>query len=236
METYIEFLDRIDSFEKKTLSLGDSVNVSPSVALKVDKDNSFRDFYGDTVVFALNDGEKQVLAEYVDILYSAAPQCFCQRLGSDTFHMTLHDLNNSPCLNDVASDMLLSELKIKEKRGEIRRILKSHKIRMKSKYVFNMVNTSLVLGVYPSTRSDYDKVMELYSVIDDVKKLSYPFTPHITLAYYNVGGFDAKGAESLKKAVEIINGKARMEFDLGKLYYQKFVSMNKYIDVIDLTE
>ena len=52
METYQEFLDRIDSFEKKELNYGlDYGNKyfkgNPSIFLKIDKDNTFRNFYGD---------------------------------------------------------------------------------------------------------------------------------------------------------------------------------------------
>ena len=54
METYQQFLDRINSFEKKELNLGDGDFIgNPSIAKKVDADNSFRKFYGDTVVFDL---------------------------------------------------------------------------------------------------------------------------------------------------------------------------------------
>ncbi|MDE7463462.1 MAG: hypothetical protein K2M48_00390, partial [Clostridiales bacterium] len=152
------------------------------------------------MVFALDDGIKAKLEEYVDILYSAVPQCFCERLVSNTFHVTLHDLSNSPNLSDVAEELFHNELKIIEAkrriqaRGEV-------DIRLKSKYVFNMVDTSLVLGLYPATERDYADLMELYSIIDGVKKLSYPLTPHITLAYYNVSGFDKTSAESLADVV-----------------------------------
>ena len=236
MESYREFLDRISSFEKKELTLGDGdFSVSPSVALKVDRDNSFRRFYGDTVVFALDDSVKEHLARHVDRLYRAAPKCFCQRLVPQTFHVTLHDLSNSPNLCDVAEEVFRNELEMLERRDELRRLL-SARIRVKGNYVFNMVGTSLVLGVYPASEADYERLMQLYSLVDGVKQLSYPLTPHVTLAYYNVDGFDAKSARALEKEVNRINAEKGIEFELGKLYYQKFVSMNDYIDVIDLTE
>ena len=236
METYKQFLDRISLFEKKEASLADGYfKVNPSLAKKVRKDNTFSEFYGDTVVFALDDGDKSKLKEYVDTLYRAVPQCFCERLGSNTFHVTLHDLSNSSELSDVAEEMLINEQKIVEAKRNIQERGKVD-VRLKSKYIFNMVDTSLVLGLYPATERDYAELMELYSVIDGVKKLSYPFSPHITLAYYNVFGFDKTSAKALADVVNSINCELDWALNVNALYYQKFRSMNDYIDVVRLTK
>lgn len=234
METYQEFLNRISSFETKNINLG--VNYfkgNPSISQKVDKDNRFRSFYGDTVVFELDSNIKEKLAEYVDILFKSVPECFCERLFPNTFHVTLHDLSNSPALRDVAEEMFENELKIIEKIGELNKYEKSI-IKMKSKYIFNMVDTSLVLGLYPVDENEYRRLMELYYIFDNVKKLSYPFTPHITLAYYNVNGFDIQAAGTLEDTVnKLNNNEIEIELDINNLYYQKFKSMNEYIDIIN---
>lgn len=96
-----------------------------------------------------------------------------------------------------------------------------------------MVNTSLVLGVYPASEADYRRLADLYCIFDEVKKLDYPFTPHITLAYYNVNGFDTRSAEILENTVNRLN-ENQLEFELDDLYYQKFKSMNGYADIIKL--
>lgn len=234
METFKEFSDRILSFQKKELNLGgNNFTVSQSVAQKVNEDNTFKDFYGDTVVFDLDDKTKTVLTEYVDLLYGAAPQCFCERLIPHTFHVTLHDLSNSPTLSEIAEQTFFNELKIVQIKSELKK-LKPTRIKLKSTYAFNMVNTSLVLGLSPATEKDYNAIMELYSMIDGVKKLPYPFTPHITLAYYNVNGFDGNAANSLENIVNKINTKIDMELSLTDLYYQKFTSMNNYVDIVNL--
>ena len=52
METYKEFLDRINSFEKSEIYLDDDYfKGSGSIPLKVNEDNSFRPFFGDNAVF-----------------------------------------------------------------------------------------------------------------------------------------------------------------------------------------
>ncbi len=234
METFKEFSDRINSFQKKELNLGgNDFTVSPSVAHKVNADNTFKDFYGDTVVFDLDADAKAELTEYTDLLYSAAPQCFCERLIPHTFHVTLHDLSNSTTLSEIAEQVFCNELKIMQIKSDLQKFNPA-KIKLKSTCVFNMVNTSLVLGLCPATENDYNVIMGLYSIIDGVKQLPYPFTPHITLAYYNANGFSASAAKSLENIVNKINSKINIELSLTDLYYQKFTNMNNYVDIVNL--
>ena len=97
----------------------------------------------------------------------------------------------------------------------------------------NMVNTSLVLGLRPKYEEDYEKLMHLYSHIDKISPLSYPFTPHITLAYFNREGF---GGEELRKIEHVINYLNRASFEIPlstkRLFYQKFISMNDYFNIL----
>lgn len=235
METYQEFLNRINSFEKREINYGNKLfKGNPSISQKVGKDNVFRNFYGDTIVFALDESVKEKLAEYVELLYQSAPECFCERLVPHTFHVTLHDLSNAPVLQDVAEELFENELKVIEKMEKIQK-QENEIIKMKSKYIFNMVDTSLVLGLYPVDEGEYRRLMDLYFLFDTVKKLSYPYTPHIALAYYNVNGFDLQAARSLEGVVNELNkNEIEIELNVNHLYYQKFKSMNDYIDIINL--
>lgn len=234
METYKEFLDRINSFEKSEIDLGDDYfKGNPSIALKVDEDNSFQPFYGDTVVFNLDDATKEKLEKIVDSINAVASECFCERLVSNTFHMTLHDLSNSSVLEDIAVELFNNELKT----VKIAEKIAKQKIKMKSKYIFNMVNTSLVMGLYPSDEEEYTKLMNLYYLFDDVKKLGYSLTPHITLGYYNVKGFSVESARKLENIVKELNTtemNIEIELDTKELFYQKFVSMNDYINIFSM--
>lgn len=234
METYREFLDRISSFEKKDISFGDEYFAgNPSIAQKVDENNAFRKFYGDTIVFDLDDATKETLAKYVEKLYEMVPECFCEKLIANTYHMTLHDLSNSPLLDEVAAEVFDNELKVLE----LKKNVDVCKIKMKSKCIFNMVNTSLVLGLYPADEEEYDKLMKLYVLFNEVKELSYPLTPHVTLAYFNVNGFSAEAAAKLEKIVcELNDCELEVELDVRNLYYQKFGSMNDYINIFSLAD
>lgn len=147
--------------------------------------------------------------------------------------MTLHDLSNSPVLEDIAVELFHNEIKVLKQSEKIA----MRKIKMKSKYIFNMVNTSLVMGLYPTDEEEYNKLMYLYYLFDDVKKLGYPLTPHITLGYYNVNGFSVESARKLENIVKELNAQEmqiEIELNTKELFYQKFVSMNDYINIFSM--
>lgn len=230
MENYKDFLNRINSFEKETLYLGDDdFQVNSGVLAKV-SNNKFANFYGDTVVFNLDNSTKSKLAEITEKLHSFAGECFCEKLKESTFHITLHDLNNSPVLQDISTDISKSEINLKKTLQN--NPIKSQTIRMKTSYIFNMVNTSIVLGLYPADNVEYNKLITLYNLVDKIKVLPYPLTPHITLAYYNQNGFSKNSARKLESIVNKLN-KEQFEIPLStkNLVYQKFTSMNNYIDI-----
>lgn len=234
MEPFLQFGNRIDAFEKRISDFGDGrFAVNRSLARKVSADNSFADYYGDTVVFALSDEMKDSIEQIMSTLRTAVPQCFCEKLVPSTYHMTLHDLSNSAKLSDCAEQMFYNELKIAGLSNALQKF-RGVEIVMKSNYVFNMVGTSLVMGLRPIDEENYRLLADLYSLFDGVVGLNYPMTPHVTLAYYNVNGFSAVAARELKNAVDIVNAQTELTFSVRELYYQKFTSMNDYTDIIQL--
>ncbi len=232
METYSQFLERINSFETKETSFGDYyVRTNNSLLSKVDENNQYADFYGDTVVFNLDERTKETIHGYVTRMRECAPECFCESLDWHTYHVTLHDLTNSPELWHISDEVFRNEIKLAE-------ILKNKKvkaqtIRMKTKYVFNMVHASVVMGLYPADEAEYEKLMELYNTVDEVKTLNYLLTPHITLGYFNRNGFEVSAAKRLEVAIKELNEKEAFEIvlDTKNLYYQKFTSMNHFVDI-----
>lgn len=234
MESYNEFLNRINSFQKPELELGEGdFEVNPSLKKKVQVDNSFAPFYGDTVVFDLDDTTKEFLADCTDKLYKNVPNCFCENLVSNTFHMTLHDLSNSPVLSDVAEDVFKNEIELAKKVKA--QPVAVQTIEMESTCIFNMVNTSLVMGLNPINENEYEKLMELYNYVDSIRGLPYPLTPHITLAYYNRNGFSYGEKLKLENVVNQMNKQPiKVKLNTASLFYQKFMSMNDYISLMKL--
>lgn len=234
IESYEEFSRRIFSFQKSDFSFGvDRFVSSGSVKNKVGFDGKFNRFIGDTVVFDLDDSQKKFIYEYyVNPLYWVAPDCLAEQLKESTFHMTLHDLNAST-QDDFMVMKRMFETEISLARVIDESEIKSEKIDMATTCVFNMVNTSLVLGLKPKTYKDYYKLMSLYQLVEGIYQLPYPFTPHITLAYYCRDGFEGKQLEILQNTVNELNCES---FDItlstDRLYYQKFISMNDYFNVM----
>ena len=233
-ESYDDFLRRIFSFQNPNFTFGvGRFEPSGSVPYKVNADGTFSSFIGDTVVFDLEQSQKHFIkTHYIEPLYSVSWNCFAEKFYESTLHMTLHDLNSSQ-YNDFAVMQKMFETEV-----ELARRLRdvAHKpddIHMVTTCVFNMVNTSLVLGLKPKTEEDYGKLMKLYYLVDEVCQLPYPLTPHITLAYYNRYGFEG---EQLGEIERVVNEMNRDSFEItlstGKLYYQKFLNMNEFFNIM----
>lgn len=234
MQSYQQFLERILSFETRELNIDLPFVTNSSVKLKVDPQNKFRNFYGDTTVFNLEDSVKDKLAEYTEILYETLAECWAEPLEANTFHVTLHDLSNSPQLEDIAPQTYHNEINLLKLLSQKK--LAPQEIQMKTSFVFNMVNTSLCLGLYPINEEEYIKWMTLYNLMEKIKPLPYPSTPHITLAYYSPQGFNEIDGQKLRTCVQKLNERTlSITLTTANLYYQKFLSMNEYINIFKLT-
>ena len=230
MERYGDFLGRVSAFEVAELDLGKSYfRGRASLADKIDEENRLKAFFGDTVVFDLDEAVKNRISALIDRLYSHAGDCLAERLSGATLHMTLHDLSNGTNLSEIQGKMTENEEKIRHVS------LPSRTIRMKSTFVFNMVNTSLVLGLVPADEEEHIKLMELYDIFDGILEAKYPLTPHITLAYFCPAGFGDEAKARLEDTVNEINLDSQFEIvlDTKKLHYQHFFSMNDYRNIVD---
>ena len=240
METLQQFKQRT-SYIWQPMPEG-ALTLNPNLAMKVNDEGRFHDFYGDTVVYLLTDEIKERLAEFQKLLLNECSDLFAEPLIKDTFHLTLHDLNNGP-----AHDELF--LRMKETRQKVIELMRSWRddstqIHLKSTRVFNMVNTSVVLCFEPESEQDCQHLMHCYESFQSIVELSYPLTPHITLAYYNApyiswdengnaikGRIPAHRIQHLSQVIEHLNQKEPIHLTLtvNDLAYQVFTSMNHYV-------
>ena len=110
MERYEDFLMRVSAFEVAEIDLGKSYfRGRASLGDKIDGENRLKPFYGDTVVFDLDEAVKNRISHIVDKLYSAAGDCLAERLSGSTLHMTLHDLSNGGNLDLLRGKMAENE-------------------------------------------------------------------------------------------------------------------------------
>lgn len=192
---------------------------------KVSYCGNFLPFWGNTVVFTLDDATKQKLKTLQDVLYAAAPDILAQPIDPGTFHMTLHDLTaymGHPRVDDfeylrtTAAACTLVE----QWRGQ-------KPLQMRCGWVFNMVNTSMVVSLYPNDHYTYLKLVEMYGALQQVVQLPYKLCPHITLAYFRPGIMVENQVKALK---ELIRSHGEIIFDLPMeaLQVQRFTDMNHY--------
>ena len=232
MESYEQFLDRINSFEKLDFSLNKEYFIpDPSIYSKVNSNNEFRKFYGDTTVFDLDEESKARISKMIETLYIETPECFCEKRITDTLHMTMHDLCNSTSKKEIENEMKNNLTKLKKVLRD--EPIPQQKIRMRTNFITDFGHVNLVLALCPVNEEEYKKLMKIRTIIDKVKELDYEFTPHVTLAYFNSKGFDVDSVINLVKTVRRLNSNENFEIVLNtkQLIYQTFTDMNSYNNV-----
>ena len=233
MEAYNSLLERTKYQQAELLIEPGPFTPDERVRKKFKPDNSFREFYGDTTVFDLSAEAKAQIGALQEELYKRSPECFSAKLAPGTMHMTLHDLSASEHLSEVAAEMFANEVGLLRIIQE--RPIPAQRIRMKSNFIINCVNTSLVLALLPADEGEWQKLQASYDSMEAVRGCPYPLTPHITLAYFNSQGFSAEASERLKATVYTLNQKtSTLSLDTKMLYYQKFTDMNSYYSVFPI--
>lgn len=235
-ETLEQFRERIGGFEYHSLYPDQEgcFRTNPRLNDKVDPKGRLRAYVGNTVVFTLDGaGERgnavrNGLRRLQDRLYACCPDMFAERLGEETFHMTLHDLMSGPP-GQIDESVLRAAGERAEKFVEAeRRALWT--VRLSATCAFNMVNTSVVLGLEPCDEDSCRRLMELYGRLEEIVPLGYPLTPHITLAYYRPGVYREADMKRLETAFELPEGENfAIEFTPEDLACQDFCDMNHYI-------
>lgn len=153
-ETLEEFKNRVYGFESNSIYLNDfgSFNTAGGLSKKVDENGKMEKFIGNTTVFLLNDnnGFKDRVIYFQQVLYTMSHRMLSEKLRENTLHMTLHDLMNGLPEEVPQEDMEKLGDKIKNILSDLRK--KPFKINLQSTWAFNMVNTSIVLGLEPAPK------------------------------------------------------------------------------------
>jgi len=208
---------------------------------KVDQDGHYVVFPGTTVVFR---PDKRCL-QTIQLMQRVLDQqlqgtgMLMPILPASTIHMTLHDLvSPEQSVSDAAhpdayerdmAESLNSAVKIVE---GIRRDYASWKITMVADRIVNMVSKSLVLLLKPQTEQDYELLLDMYGRFDEIVRLPYLFTPHITLAYFRPGLLDGDRLGEAVNFAQIGPDQAlTFEFYPEGLTAQVFRDMQSYADI-----
>ena len=217
-------LNLLEDYISQSLPEQGEFQTNPNLLKKVDWDGNFLPFYGNTVVSLLDDGVKEDLRMLQGKLHDAAGWMLSQPLNPDTFHMTLHDLvNGAEKTPDLCRRMEETEQKAK---ALLSQWANMPPLRMKTTWLFNMVNTSIVLGLAPADEETSFRLDAMYTALDAVVPLGYGLTPHITMAYFRPGSYSAAHLQALRNVLCPID--LELQLDLAKLVYQRFSDMNHY--------
>lgn len=218
------FLNLLDGYIQHSLPESGSFSTNPNLRKKVDNQGNFLPFYGNTIVFMLDAWTKERLAQIQDALYCAAGQMLAQKLDTSTFHMTLHDLVNGSIL-DGPLMLRMGDAEFRAK-SFVEKWRHEQPIKMRGTWLFNMVNTSIVLGLAPADDDSGHRLSHMYETLETVVPLGYALTPHITMAYFRPGVYDWPEISLLAAALHPVE--VDVELPMENLVYQTFSDMNHY--------
>lgn len=217
-------INTLDDYIWRSLPEWGGFETNPNLTMKADGQGNLLPFFGNTAVFLLDDASRREIALLRNYLYEKAGWMLSAPLTEDTFHMTLHDLENGPVLNEdlhrrMASAQEKAAPMLESWRGQ-------EPLRMEGTWTFNMVSTSIVLGLRPSDEDSHRRLSQMYGELEQVKPLGYAMTPHITLAYFRPGGYDEGAVRALRSALGPVGLKLVLRME--DLVLQEFTDMNHY--------
>lgn len=217
-------LNLLEDYIYKSIPEWGDFSTNPNLRKKVNEKGMFLPFYGNTAVFDLDNETKRELQRLQEGLYRNAGWMLSQRLDPSGFHMTLHDLVNAP---ELSEDLIHRMRKAEEKAKPILQQWQGQSpVRMKATWLFNMVNTSIVLGLTPADAEAWHRLDEMYTALESVVCLGYALTPHITMAYFKPGTYSQYDLNFLRQALHPVE--LEVELSMDNLSYQEFSDMNHY--------
>ncbi len=210
----------------------------PGLGAKVNEDGSFRPFPGTTAVFRLDGHGYGLVRMLQGLLYKALGESgmLARPLPAESFHMTLHDLinpDNTPAGGgDFDAQAEKSLEKARQAVEDCRAEWGNRIISLKPDRIVNMVSKSLVLLLQPEGEEDFAALDAMYRRFDALQPLPYPFTPHITLAYFTPGPLDGDRIGAVLDALQPGDSEpSRFRSPAGHLTAQRFSDMTRYEDV-----
>lgn len=220
-------INTLDDYISRSIPEGCDFATNPNLAKKVDRSGRMLPYKGNTVVFLLDDEIRRKLNTFQISLYDAAPEMLAESLEPDTFHMTLHDLaNGMPDQTGLDERMAAAEERARPMLAQWKH---EAPICMKATWLFNMVNTSIVLGLAPADEGGRQRLCEMYTRLESVAPLGYALTPHITMAYFKPGTYSSQQAGRLSAALKKVELDVTLHME--NLVLQDFTDMNNYYTI-----
>ncbi|MDO4899763.1 2'-5' RNA ligase family protein [Actinomyces sp.] len=181
METLREFDARVDLFQTNSVPDEPGFGLPESLEEKVSpRDGALRPFHGVTVAYFLDGQAQELVGTLTEDLYARFGGSLSAPLPLAMAHVTLHDLYASPDPKTLRQMMSASAKTATDLVTHARDVGSIHTT---CTAVFNMVNTSVVIGIRATDEGEHRKLLAARGLFDTIVP-SGPFTPHITVAYY----------------------------------------------------
>lgn len=217
-------INTLKDYVANSLPETDAFATNANLVKKVDASGKLLPFFGNTVVFLLDDETKRGLKAVQDKLYAVAPEMLAEPLPEESFHLTAHDLANNPeNTPELRAQMAEAAAKTLPLAHEV---LPKKPIRMKATWAFNMVNVSIVVGWEPADEESRAALDKLYTTLEQVVTLGYALCPHITLAYFRPGVYEREAVDRLRAALQPVELELLLKPE--NLVLQNFTSMSDY--------
>ena len=228
LETLPAFLERTGRFIWDSLPHDGGMDTAPNLTAKVDGDGHLAPYAGSTIIFKLPEDVTRAIATVQDLLYQSCSGVLAERLDPDAFHITLHDL-----VSGAPGDELIEHISAVRGRAVEQTAWiagSSETVRLRSTALFNMVNTSIVLGFAPADGCSCARLMDWYASFQKIVRLDYPLTPHVTVAYFRPGTLAPEQVAALRTVIGQVNcrGPITVELSSNAIEYQEFSDMNHY--------
>lgn len=180
-ESLQALIARVNSFEFNSVPPETPLFVSDSAREKFEATSGVpRPFYGSTIIYDLDEAAKLWIDELAERLHSELGEGLAQPLPRESFHLTLHDLRAHRQLSAISDPLFWDSREVPTLLEQARSV---GPISMTVNAVFNLMNTSAVIGLVPATDEDCERALTARATFDSCVP-SGAFTPHITLAYY----------------------------------------------------
>ncbi|WP_235931475.1 hypothetical protein [Actinomyces respiraculi] len=228
METLREFDARVELFQTNSVPDEAEFGLPESLQKKVSpRDGVLLPFHGATVAYFLDGQARELVGMLADDLHAQFGGSLSVPLPLAMAHVTLHDLHASPELRTVRQMMMNSAKPVADLVAQARDI---GSIQTTCTAVFNMMNTSVVIGVRAADEGEHRKLFAARALFDTLVP-SGPFTPHITIAYYRPAAPTPLSPNEFRQALSACTAKVHGKPVLlapERLHALHFDSMGNY--------
>lgn len=206
--------------------------IPASLELKVHSMGDLRPFFGDTLVFPLDEAGREACASLQDRLAAGLEGMFAAPLDPRALHVTLHDLSNGNRMPRVEREVEANAERCRRIFRQVREVLERQpdlaEIRLEPVRLFNCLNISVLLGYAPASDRDFRLLLNLHEAFDEVRALETWLRPHVTLAYFRPRVPTWSEVEELSRRCATLGPLPSLRLDARELAYQTFEDMNRY--------